>query len=63
MDLALTPEKAKHFFARAGKAGFRSAVYIGPDDAAKGTVRIKDLATFNQTEASLSELLRDLPRP
>lgn len=58
-DLALRPEKAKQFFARAGKNGFREAVYIGPDDVAKGTVRIKDLATRAEKEVPLRPLPAD----
>ena len=34
VDLALAPEKAKHFFARAAKAGCAQAIYLGPDDLA-----------------------------
>jgi histidyl-tRNA synthetase len=55
VDLALSPEKAKHFFARAAKAGCAHAIYLGPDDLAKGTLRIKDLAAFTQSEVSISE--------
>jgi histidyl-tRNA synthetase len=62
VDLALAPEKPKGFFARAGKSGFRSAIYIGPDDVQKGAVRIKDLASFSQTEVSVSDLLNP-PHP
>jgi histidyl-tRNA synthetase len=44
-DMAIAPEKPKKFFARAGKGDFAEAAFIGPDDAAAGTVRIKNLAT------------------
>jgi histidyl-tRNA synthetase len=50
VDIALSPEKPKHFFSRIGKGGFRQAVYIGPDDIARGAVRLKDLATRAETE-------------
>lgn len=56
VDLALAPEKAKHFFARAAKSGYARAIYVGPDDVAKGTVRVKDLAAFTQSEVALDEL-------
>ncbi|MBN1557922.1 MAG: histidine--tRNA ligase [Lentisphaerae bacterium] len=52
VDLALAPEKARSFFARAGKQGFREAVYLGPDDLRNGTARIKDLR--NRTERPLA---------
>lgn len=58
VDLALRCERAKSFFARASKCGFGEAVYIGPDDAAAGTVRIKDLATRSEREIALSEIIR-----
>jgi histidyl-tRNA synthetase len=45
VDLALRPEKAKAFFSRVGKGNYVNAVYVGPDDVAGGTVRVKDLAT------------------
>jgi histidyl-tRNA synthetase len=44
VDLALRPEKAKHFFARVAKGGFREAAYLGPDDVAGGSARIKNLS-------------------
>jgi histidyl-tRNA synthetase len=50
----LSPEKPKHFFARVGRGGFRQAAYIGPDDVAKGRVRVKDLASRNETEVQLA---------
>jgi histidyl-tRNA synthetase len=54
VDLALAAEKARHFFARAGKGGYREAAYIGPDDLTAGKVRIKDLAAHSEREAPLS---------
>jgi histidyl-tRNA synthetase len=55
VDLALHPEKAKHFFSRVGKSGAREAIYIGPDDLAKGTLRVKDLASREEREISMTE--------
>ena len=54
VDLALCPEKPKSFFGRVGKGSFRKALYIGPDDVAAGTARIKDLASGEQSEYPLS---------
>jgi histidyl-tRNA synthetase len=54
VDIALAPEKPKHFFSRTGRGAFRQAAYLGPDDISKGTVRIKDLATRSETEAPIA---------
>lgn len=51
VDLSLKAEKAKSFFSKADKCGCKKAVYIGPDDVEKGTVRIKDLSS--RTEENL----------
>ncbi|MGQ9660712.1 MAG: histidine--tRNA ligase [Kiritimatiellia bacterium] len=45
VDLALHSEKARAFFSRVDKSGFAKAIYVGPDDVAAGTVRVKNLAT------------------
>jgi len=55
-DLALCPEKAKNFFSRVGKSGFREAIYVGPDDVASKTVRIKNLATRSEREVVIKEM-------
>lgn len=52
-DLALHSERAKRFFARVGKSGFKKAVFIGPDDIAGGKARVKDLETRAETELAL----------
>ena len=44
VDLSLKAAKPKKFFAKAGQSA-ASAVYIGPDDAAKGEARMKDMST------------------
>ena len=56
VDIALHPEKPKHFFGRTGKAGFLRGIFIGPDDLTKGTVRIKTLADRTEQEVTLSSL-------
>jgi len=58
VDLGLHPERAKNFFARASKGSFAEAVYVGPDDAAAGTVRFKDLATRSEREIAIADILR-----
>jgi len=55
-DLALHPEKPKHFFGRTGKAGYRRGIYIGPDDITKGSVRIKNLADRTEQELTLASM-------
>ncbi len=57
VHLALSPEKPKTFFARAGGSGARQGIYLGPDDLESGTIRIKNLADRSQTEMPLRELL------
>ncbi len=56
VDLALHPEKPKHFFGRTGKAGFGRGIYIGPDDLAKGSIRVKNLADRTEQEIALQTL-------
>ncbi|NLL84478.1 MAG: histidine--tRNA ligase [Lentisphaerae bacterium] len=53
VNLALTPQKPKAFFARAS-ASAASAVYIGPDDVSSGVARLKDLQTRVETEIPLN---------
>lgn len=50
--LSLRPQKPKKFFARAGETCAK-AVFIGPDDVAKGAARLKDLLTREETEICL----------
>jgi len=45
VSLQLDPQKPKHFFSAAAASTCLEAVYIGPDDRTKGSVRIKDLNT------------------
>ena len=61
VDLGLHAEKPKNFFARAGKGGVARAIYIGPDDIARGTVRIKNLADRAETETVIATLTAPTP--
>ena len=54
VDLALKAQKPKKFFAHAADRGAAKAVFIGPDDVERGTVRVKDLSTREESEMSLS---------
>jgi histidyl-tRNA synthetase len=49
-------------FKAAGNAGARFAVVIGPDEAAKGVVKAKNLAEGSETEMSLDSLVEALGR-
>ena len=53
VDLALRAQKPKKFFSRASESAAAKAVFIGPDDAAAGKVRVKDLSTREETELCL----------
>lgn len=56
VDLGLSAEKARNFFSRAGKGVFKEAIYLGPDDVAAGTVRIKNLETREEREVPIEDL-------
>jgi histidyl-tRNA synthetase len=60
-DLALRAEKAKAFFSRAGRSGMQQAIYLGPDDIARGTVRVKNLADRTEREVAFDALARGTP--
>ena len=53
VNLALHPQKPKKFFSHADSANAAEAVYIGPDDAAKGVARLKDMSTREEKEICL----------
>jgi histidyl-tRNA synthetase len=45
--------KPKRVFADANKAGARHVYLIGPEERARGVVRVKDLATEEQRDEAL----------
>ena len=49
VDLSLSPQKPKGFFKWSGEGNASHAIFIGPDDLAKGSVRMKDLDTREET--------------
>lgn len=53
VDLMLARQKPKSFFARASASPAADAVFIGPDDVAKGAAKRKNLATREETEIAL----------
>lgn len=57
VSMALSADrKAKRVFSQADKGGYGKAVYIGPDDAAAGTIRIKNLASREEETVRLADL-------
>jgi len=54
VDLALRPQKPKKFFSRADQGGAAKAVFLGPDDVERGTARLKDLATREETDLCIT---------
>jgi histidyl-tRNA synthetase len=53
VDLMLARQKPKPFFSRASASTAAEAVFIGPDDVAKGAAKRKNLATREETELPL----------
>ena len=54
VDLSLRSLKPKKFFAHASERGAAKAVFLGPDDLARGVARMKDMETREETEVCLS---------
>ncbi len=54
VDLQLGRQKPKQFFSRASASTAADAVFIGPDDVARGTAKRKNLATREETEIPLN---------
>ena len=53
VHLALPPQKPKQFFGHAGSGACQYAVFLGPDDIAKGVARMKNLETREEREVLL----------
>lgn len=56
VDISLSPEKPKNFFSRVGRNGYAEAVFIGPDDVANKSIRIKNLASREERIVSFDDL-------
>ncbi len=54
VSLALRAEKPKKFFAHASSGQAARAVFLGPDDVAKGVARMKDLSTREERDVCLT---------
>ena len=55
VDLGLHSEKPKHFFGRVGKGGVAQAVFLGPDDVAAGSARVKNLRDRTEMQVKLAD--------
>jgi len=53
VDLALSAQKPKKFFSHAASGSAAKAVFVGPDDVARGTAKMKDLETRTEEEICL----------
>ena len=53
VDLALKPQKPKKFFSHADSSNAAKAVFLGPDDVAKGVARMKDMQTRTESDLCL----------
>jgi histidyl-tRNA synthetase len=58
VSLGLASEKPKAFFAKTGSSGARHAIFLGPDDLAAGTVRIKNMADRTQQEVAIRAIIQ-----
>ncbi len=54
VNLALLPQKPKHFFAQAGASTAQFAVFLGPDDLAAGIAKAKNLDTRESVDLPLA---------
>ena len=54
VNLSLKNQKPKKFFSHADSIGAAKAVFLGPDDVAKGVARMKDMETRTETEICLN---------
>ena len=54
VNLSLHCEKPKKFFSHAASSQAAQAIFLGPDDVAKGVARMKDLATREERDVCLT---------
>jgi histidyl-tRNA synthetase len=62
VELVLGQPRLKRALADADKAGARRAYLVGPEEAAKGVVLVRDLATGEQSELPLPVTSKPQPR-
>ena len=53
VDLALRPQKPKKFFSHADSTNAAKAVFLGPDDVARGSARLKDMTERTEKDICL----------
>jgi histidyl-tRNA synthetase len=54
---ALRDQAVRKQFNQAGNAGAREAIVLGPDEVSRGMAVVRDMATGEEREVSLGELL------
>ena len=59
-EVYLEPAKLRKQFEYAERKGFRVALIVGGDEAARGAVKIKDLAARTETSCARGDLLRSV---
>ncbi|MBP5544587.1 MAG: histidine--tRNA ligase [Kiritimatiellae bacterium] len=59
VDLSLSAQKPKAFFKAAGEGTASHAVFIGPDDVASGSARLKNLETREESAVALAPAQTD----
>ena len=58
VDLVLEPRKTKWVFKHADRLGARYVVLLAPDEAARGSVRVKRLSDSEQYDVRLEDLVQ-----
>ncbi len=61
VQLGLSPEKPKLFFSKASDGNAVYAIYLGPDDLAGGTVRIKTMLNRSEEQKTIAEMIGPPP--
>ena len=62
VDLQLTASKPGKFFRVADKCGASWTVYIGPEEAARDVVNLKNMTTGDQAEVPVAQLAERMGR-
>lgn len=59
VDLALKAEKAKKLFSRGNKIRAAHAIYIGPDEVAKGVFAVKNMQTRDSVDVTIDQIRKN----
>ena len=63
VDLVLEPRKVKWAYRHANRLGASRVVLVAPEEHARGVVRIKDLASGEESDLTLTDLAPDPDTP